>query len=236
MIALALDTSGDEATVALVRDEPQGREVLGSEVLGAGMRHGVELFPALERLLRRASVAPRDVGLVAVGTGPGSYTGLRVGITAARAFAYAVGAELLGVPSCDAWAAATPLDARPLAVVLDARVRAVYFARYEAAAGAWQRREGPELVEPALAAARLPENAVVVGDGLAAYGEAFAGRAACATPARADAEHVASLALLRRARGERDPMDAVVPLYLRAFDAKTRPSPSSPPPEELLDG
>src|SRR5437870_3603686 len=110
MIALALDTSGERASVALVRDDAAGREVLGAEVLAAGMRHGVELFPALQRLLRGAAVLPRDVGLVAVGTGPGSYTGLRVGITAARAFAYAAGAELFGVPSCDAWAAATPVE------------------------------------------------------------------------------------------------------------------------------
>src|SRR5262249_58439682 len=138
-IALAMDTSGDVASVALVRYEEGGRDVLGAETLSTGMRHGVDLFPALERLLRGASVAARDVGLVAVGTGPGSYTGLRVGVTAARAFAYAAGAELLGVPSCDAWAAAAPLDARPLAVVLDARIRAVYLAQYEAARGTWTR-------------------------------------------------------------------------------------------------
>jgi len=222
MIALALDTSGDEASVALVREGAGACEVLGTEVLGSGMRHGVDLFPALDRLLRRASVAPRDVGLVAVGTGPGSYTGLRVGVTAARAFAYAAGAELLGVPSCDAWAAAAPLDARPLAVVLDARIRAVYLATYEAAGGAWTRRFGPELLAPAAAAARIAEGSIVVGDGVAPYSEAFAGRVAAATPRRADAAHVAGIALARRARGERDAIDAVVPLYLRKTEAELK--------------
>jgi tRNA threonylcarbamoyladenosine biosynthesis protein TsaB len=222
VIALAMDTSGDEASVALVREGAGSCEVLGSEVLAPGMRHGVDLFPALDRLLRRASVAPRDVGLVAVGTGPGSYTGLRVGVTAARAFAYAAGAELLGVPSCDAWAAAAPLDARPLAVVLDARIRAVYFATYEAAAGAWTRRFGPELLAPAAAAARIAEGAIVVGDGVAPYPEAFAGRAAAATPRRADAAQVAGIALARRARGERNTIDAVLPLYLRKTEAELK--------------
>lgn len=222
MIALALDTSGDEASVALVREGAGACEVLGTELIGAGMRHGVELFPALDRLLRRASVRPRDVGLVAVGTGPGSYTGLRVGVTAARAFAYAAGAELLGVPSCDAWAAAAPLDARPLAVVLDARIRAVYLATYEAVGGAWTRRSGPELLAPAAAAARITEGTIVVGDGIAPYAEAFAGRAAAATPRRADAAQVAGIALARRARGERDAIDAVVPLYLRKTEAELK--------------
>lgn len=223
MIALALDTSGDEASVALVREDGSGREVLGSEVLASGMRHGVELFPALERLLRGASIAPRDVNLVAVGTGPGSYTGLRVGITAARAFAYAADAELLGVPSCDAWAAATPPDGRPLAVVLDARVRAVYLAVYESANGLWVRREGPELLAPAAAATRVPDEALVVGDGVKPYAEAFAGRAFAPTsPTRADASQVARLALSRLARGEHDAIDAVVPLYLRKTEAELR--------------
>jgi tRNA threonylcarbamoyl adenosine modification protein YeaZ len=222
MIALALDTSGDQASVALVRDEPGGRELLGSEVLATGMRHGVELFPALERLLRAASVAPRDVRLVAVGTGPGSYTGLRVGITAARAFAYAAGAELLGVPSCDAWAASTPTDSRPLAVVLDARIRAVYLAVFESVDGSWTRSFGPELLDPAIAASRVPADAIVVGDGVAPYADAFAGRIAAATPTRAEASQVAGLALRRMALGEHDAIDSVVPLYLRRPDAEIK--------------
>jgi tRNA threonylcarbamoyladenosine biosynthesis protein TsaB len=218
MIALALDTSGDEASVALMRDGA----VLGAEVLSSGMRHGVELFPALERLLRGASVAPRDVDLVAVGTGPGSYTGLRVGITAARAFAYAADAALLGIPSCDAWAGSTPLETRPLAVVLDARVRAVYLAVYEPAAAGWARGFGPELMQPADAAARIPADAVVVGDGVARYADAYPGRVSAPSPTRADASQVARLALSRVARGERDAIDAVTPLYLRRTEAELK--------------
>jgi tRNA threonylcarbamoyladenosine biosynthesis protein TsaB len=222
MIALAMDTSGDEASVALVRDDSDGREVLASEVLSSGMRHGVELFPALERLLKGASVPPRGVALVAVGLGPGSYTGLRVGITAARAFAYATGAELLGVPSCDAWAAASPPSARPLAVVLDARTRAVYLAIYESTPEGWSRRSGPELLDPGIAASRIPADATLVGDGVAAYASAFAGRASAASPSRADASEVAGLALRRFARGEHDAIEAVVPLYLRRPDAEIK--------------
>ena len=222
MIAMALDTSGGEASVALVRDEAGVRELLGSAVLPTGMRHGVDLFPALQRLLEEASVAPRDVRLVAVGTGPGSYTGLRVGITAARAFAYAAGAQLLGIPSCDAWAAATPIDVRSLAVVLDARIKAVYLAVYEASNGTWIRRDGPELMEPGAAAARIPQGAVLVGDGVGPYAAAFAGQSSCATPTRADASQVADLALGRLARGERDAMESVVPLYLRKTEAELK--------------
>lgn len=227
MIALALDTSGPHASVALLRHGEDGDAVLGTEDVGEGMRRGVDLFPAMERLLRRASVPPRSVELVAVGTGPGSYTGLRVGITAARAFAYAAGARLLGIPSCDAWAAAAAAGIAPgaagrLAVVLDARVRAVYLAAYEARAGAWVRVEGPTLLPPADAAARIPADARIVGDGVEPYADAFAPRAADARPDHADAVQVARIALLRDACGERDALESVVPLYLKSAEPETR--------------
>lgn len=222
MIALALDTSGPVGSVAVIRREADRDEILARETIGEGMRHGVDLFPAMERALRASSVSPRHVDLVAVGTGPGSYTGLRVGITAARAFAYASGARLLGVPSVDAWASATPPDGAFLAVVLDAHVQAVYVAVYRNDGRAWVRTSGPELVPPADAAARIPARARVVGDGIAPYAAAFDGVAAEPLPGRADAVEVGRLAIVRDDRGERDPIEQVVPLYLRRTEAEIR--------------
>ncbi len=237
MIALAFDTSGPVGSVAVLRtadgDGGAPATLLSSEVVSDGMRHGVDLFPAMERVLRRASVAPCDVGLVAVGTGPGSYTGLRVGVTAARAFAYACGARLLGVPSCDAWAHAAAAGAAPIAVVLDAKVRAVYIAMYrrDTATGALVRTFGPELLPPEEAAALVPADAHIVGDGVEPYAAAFGGRTATApsdgTTARADAVLVGRLAVARARRGERDAIEDVVPLYLREF-RPTTPKTSAP--------
>ena len=93
---------------------------------------------------------------------------------------------------------------------------------YEAIGGSWTRREGPELFDPATAAARIPADAVVVGDGIAPYADAFTGRSAAAAPARAEASQVARLALGRLARGERDAIDDVVPLYLRKTEAELK--------------
>ena len=231
LFLLALDTSGPRGSVAVLRHggdgspEPGGDVVLARETIGEGMRHGVDLFPAMARALEAASVAPRDVGLVAVGTGPGSYTGLRVGITAARAFAYAAGARLLGVPSCEAWALATeaaPHDDRMLAVVLDAKVKAVYLALYRNDGRAWVRYDGPTLMQPAEAASKIPSRARLVGDGVAPYADVFAPPTADAAPGHAAAADVARLALLRDDRGERDPIEQVVPLYLRRTDAELR--------------
>ncbi len=219
MIALALDTSGSAGSVAVLRDD----EVLARISIEAGMRHGVELFPSIERGLRDAGVAARDVDLVAVGVGPGSYTGLRVGVTAARALAFATGADLLGVTSCDALAAAVPAGDAPVGVVVDARVRAVYVATYawDDERG-WQCQDGPEILPPGSAAERLPDDAVLVGDGAAAHHEAFARFGSAEAAPSVDAVHVARLALRRHALGEREELDRVVPLYLRKSTAEMK--------------
>jgi tRNA threonylcarbamoyladenosine biosynthesis protein TsaB len=222
MIALALDTSGPIGSVAVVGDDAPGTRVLASRTVGEGMRRGVELFPSIEAALAEAGITARDVDVVAVGTGPGSYTGLRVGVTAARALAYATGADLIGVPSCDALAAAAPREEGTLAVVVDARVRAVYVAVYHADEADWARADGPEILPPAEAAGRIPADALVVGDALDAHGEHFARFRSAPSPRNAGAPEIARLALAARARGERSSIDDVVPLYLRKTEAERK--------------
>jgi len=237
MIAVALDTSGPIGSVAVVGDVDTGAvQVLAKRTIGHGMRHGVELFPAIEAALAEAGRSAREIDVVAVGTGPGSYTGLRVGVTAARALAYAAGAELIGVPSCDALAEATPFgsDTRRgadaadegadeiLAVVVDARVRAVYIALYRAAAGGWERVAAPEILPPAEAAGRIPAGALVIGDGPDAHAESFAAFRRADEPRNVGAPSIARLALALRARGERQKIDAVKPLYLRQTEAERK--------------
>ncbi len=203
-------------------EAPQA-QVLALRTIDDGMRRGVELFPAIEAALDEAGVRAREISVVAVGTGPGSYTGLRVGVTAARALAYATGAELMGVPSCDALAAAAPQDAGTLAVVVDARVRAVYVAVYTRAADGRRQRAGPpRILPPAEAAEAIPGGALVVGDALDAHGEAFAHFRCAPQPRNAGAPEIARLALAARARGEHQTIDAVVPLYLRKTAAERK--------------
>jgi tRNA threonylcarbamoyladenosine biosynthesis protein TsaB len=224
--ALAMETSGPVGSVALVEvSDGEAPRVLAREVIGKGMRHGVDLFPALRRVLATAGVDARALDLIAVGTGPGSYTGLRVGVTAARALAYAAGAELLGVASCDAWARAAGTREGTLAVVTDARVRAVYVAVYQRtpdAAPHWDRVGHPEILEPGEAMSRIPPDAWVIGDGPAAFPETFGSFKQLAGPAQADASEVGRIALLRHLDGERSPIDQVKPLYLRASQAERR--------------
>ena len=221
-IALALDTSGPVGSVAVVRQEGDERRVLANEVIEKGMKHGVELFPALERVLAESRITVDDLDLVAVGTGPGSYTGLRVGVTAARGLAYAAHRPLLGVPSCDAWARATPVREATLAVVLDSRTKEVYLAVYRAHGDEWRRDGEPTVLDPGAASSRIPDDAVLVGDGAAAYPQQLGEHRHLDSPNRAEATDVARLALERHGRGERQKVDDVVPLYLRRSEAELR--------------
>jgi tRNA threonylcarbamoyladenosine biosynthesis protein TsaB len=123
MITLAFDTSGPVGSVALRRD---GR-LLGDRTLDTQQHHSSLLLPTTNELLRAHGLGPRNVELWAVGLGPGSYTGIRVGIAAAKGFALAHGRPLAGAASVDALLLEHGRNG-PVAVVVDARREEIYFA------------------------------------------------------------------------------------------------------------
>ena len=138
MLVLALETSSRLGSVALWRD---GR-TLAERTVRQALRHGARLFTALEAVHAEAALEPRQVDLVAVSQGPGSYTGLRIGITAARTAARVLGKPLLGVPSLDVIAANAPADAAHVAAVLDAKRGELYAALYARGAEGLERQGG----------------------------------------------------------------------------------------------
>ncbi|GAB2485233.1 tRNA (adenosine(37)-N6)-threonylcarbamoyltransferase complex dimerization subunit type 1 TsaB [Jatrophihabitans fulvus] len=131
MYVLAIDTSSPAVTAGLVVvDAAQGSVTVAAERAPLAARgHGELLSPAVAECLSAADLAPKDVGAVVAGTGPGPYTGLRVGLVTAAAFADAVGAPAYGVCSLDALGLAGA-DEADLLVATDARRREVYWARY----------------------------------------------------------------------------------------------------------
>jgi tRNA threonylcarbamoyladenosine biosynthesis protein TsaB len=106
MRILAIETTDQAGSVALL----DGPQVVVEIRLPASQRSAQSLSPAIGELLRSAAWRPADVGLVAVAIGPGSFTGLRVGVTTAKTFAYAVGCALVGVPTLEAIAAQATAD------------------------------------------------------------------------------------------------------------------------------
>ena len=123
---LALETSGRAGSVAALEDG----KLLAECALDAARGSAATLAPAIRELLAAVNWRPADVQLVAVATGPGSFTGLRIGVMTAKTLAYAIGADVVGVDTLDVIACQAPFEARPLWTVLDAGREQFFVARY----------------------------------------------------------------------------------------------------------
>ena len=209
MLLLAFDTATPAVSVALLGDEG----VLAEHTEVDARRHGELLAPGIEKVLAAAGRSRGELTGVAVGVGPGPFTGLRVGLMTARALGDALGIAVHGVCTLDVLAAAVAAAGAPgpFAVATDARRREVYWAGYDAAG----RREGePAVDRPAEIADRLAGRGVA-GQGPRLYPEQF--------PAALDPElpGAAALAVLAARLLREDPAALLppFPLYLRRPDA-----------------
>ncbi|MGW7354254.1 tRNA (adenosine(37)-N6)-threonylcarbamoyltransferase complex dimerization subunit type 1 TsaB [Streptomyces sp. NPDC054784] len=208
MLLLALDTATPAVTVAL----HDGERVLAHSAQVDARRHGELLLPAVDRVLRSAGHGLPQVTAVVAGTGPGPYTGLRVGLATAEAFGAALGVPVHGLCTLDGLAYASGLDV-PFVVATDARRKEVYWARY---ADARTRTAGPAVDRPADLADEVA-GVPALGAGARMYAETFTG-VRTDLPEHLSAAALASLAAERLAAGTELPPPR--PLYLRRPDAQ----------------
>ena len=207
VLILAFDTATPAVTVAAA----DGSDVLAHESVVDARRHGELLAPAISMVLAKAGAGPEDVTAIAVGTGPGPYTGLRVGLVTARVLGGTLGVPVHGVCTLDVIAA----EARQAAggsdfiVATDARRREVYWARY-AASG--RRLADPQVSAPALVPAGLP----VAGEGPVLH--PALGAAGLIEPRYPSAQALAGIAAEHLASGA--PPAPAEALYLRRPDAR----------------
>jgi tRNA threonylcarbamoyl adenosine modification protein YeaZ len=204
VLLLAFDTATPAVTVAL----HDGARVISASSAVAGHQHGELLGAAIGAVLADAGASAADLTAVAVGTGPGPYTGLRAGLITAKVLASALGIRLDGLCSLDVIAAdaAAHAGGREFLVATDARRKEVYWARYSAAG---RRLSGPGVARPAA----LPAGYPVAGAGAELYPELAAGRI---RPCYPDAGRLADMAVQRVAA--RTPPAPAEPLYLRRPD------------------
>lgn len=206
---LAFDTATPQVTVAL----HDGAAVVAESATVVPMRHGESLVPLIDGVLTEAGVARTDLDGVAVGVGPGPYTGLRVGIVTAQSIARALGIEAYGACSLDVLAAETaPTLGEPFRVATDARRREVFLASYDAEG---RRLDGPVVVRPGEA----PGSGPVVGQGAVLYPEALGDPV---DPQLPSAGWLARVVLARTV-----PLYPVEPIYLRRPDATVPGAPKA---------
>jgi len=178
-------------------------------------------MPAIDRLLADGGWVPGDLEGLAVAVGPGSFTGLRIGLSAVKGLALALAIPIAAVPTLDAMAAALPFADLPVCPVIDARKGEVYasFYRWD---GAGMRREWEYLaVPPETLAARLTEPVVLVGDAARLIVTPHA-RLAPAHRRVASPSAVGVLGLTRLAAGDFVSAADLVPIYLRPSEAELK--------------
>lgn len=211
---LAIDTATRMASLAL----HDGARVRYEATWETGRRHTVQLASRIFAAMEDLGVGPDDLTGVAVTTGPGSFTGLRVGMALAKGLAMACNLPLIGIPTLDVVAAAQGRDRRPLVAVLQAGRGRICTATYRWRKG-WQRRDGPRLTtwealvetvaRPTLFCGEVDERGMELLGGLDDLAEILP-PACCLRRAG----FLAELAWGRLRQGETDDPATLTPIYL----------------------
>lgn len=216
MKLLALDTSTLTAGVCVLVDGQ-----VAAEARERVTTHSERLMVLVDGALRQAGLTPRDLDAVACGAGPGSFTGLRIGLGTAKGLCYALSRPLVLISSLEALAARVT-DGR-VAAVLDAHKSEVYAALYEARAGVLTPLGEESVLSPSALAAELANHVplVAVGDGLFRYPELLvAGVTQLDDDGAPRPSDLARLAAARLARGEATELAHSGPRYIRASEAE----------------
>ncbi len=220
MLILGIETATERVSVAIGGHEG----VIGLFELTRGRRHAETLVPAIDDLCRRSGIGLKEISLLAVDVGPGLFTGLRVGLAAAKSFAQALRVPMIGISSLDLLAFPSRHADRVIVPVIDARKGEVFYSMYRQVPGGVQQIVDPrvgtvdELVADLLARS---EDVLCVGDGAQRYREEILDGFHCEIggDVRPSAGPLVQLAHARALREEWVSPARIEPIYLRTPDA-----------------
>jgi len=220
---LAVDTSTSLGSIALV-DGPVVRAELALNVTAT---HNRRLLPGIHRLLSDVGWTLEALDGLAIGLGPGSFTGLRIGMSVMKGLAFATGKPLAGVPTLDALAANVALAPWTICPVMDARKGEVYTALYRGGEGHDLERLTPyQVMKPQRLAEFITGKTILLGDGLLRYGDILAAGLRdhlVRAPAHLNAIRGASIAWLAMERLRQalaEDISTCTPLYIRPSEAE----------------
>lgn len=224
MLVLGIETSTPQTSVALATE----RGLVASAVLGGPRATHEAVIPTVQQLLAWSDSKLSSLAGVAVGIGPGLFTGMRVGIASAKTLAQVLGVPVVGMASLDILAFSVRHAGGLICVAIDAKRRETFYAFYRAVPGGVARESAFEVGSPAQLAAELearPEDVLVVGNGGLVYRrelEEAGNHVEVATAAHAypSAAALVELAIPRFQREEFDRAYDLTPLYMRKSDAE----------------
>jgi len=226
MKILGLDTATSYASLGIIDDDG----VVAEYALHRAETLSARLLPAIEALLAEARLDLHEIDGIAVSLGPGSFTGLRVGLSAVKGLALAVERPVAGVPTLDALACNLPFTPHQICPLLDARKGEIYTALYKNGAGGHIEQLTPyQVLSPSALIEQIPpQQTVFLGDGVEVCRELIVER--LAEKALFAPLHlgflrgttVAELGLRRIRRGEPDDIASLVPIYVRPSDAEIK--------------
>ena len=221
MKVVGIETSGLIGNIAVC----DGNIVVGRKTYGKNLSHGKEIVSSLESIFNEIKWKPNDIELIAVSIGPGSYTGLRIGVTCAKTLAYGLGKPVIDVPTLDVLVEnVKDNSAKTICPVIDAKRKSVYACIYDRD----KKRKITDylIISPDSLIDMLPESTLIYGDGIAPYKQIFAQKELTILSddklGIADAANVARLGMERYEQGIRCEINSLVPLYLRKSEAEEK--------------
>ncbi len=226
MKILGLDTATWCGSLGIIDDD----EVIAEYALRREETLSARLLPAIQTLLAEARLDLQEIDGIAVSLGPGSFTGLRVGLSTVKGLALATERPVVGIPTLDALASNLPFTPYQICPLLDARKGQIYTALYKNRAGGFMEQLTPyQVLSPAALIEAIPhQETVFLGDGVKVCQELItqrlAGKALFA-PLHLGflrGTTVAELGLKRLRRGESDDISSLVPIYVRPSDAELK--------------
>jgi len=233
MLLLALETSTMTGSVALVNAPLRGdgwlggQKILAENSLNLPGTHSERLMPSIDRLLQEASLSIGDIQGIALACGPGSFTGLRIGVSTVKGLAYALRVPVAGVPTLDALAQNVRFASSLVCPVLDARKKEVYAALFRGdGEGNLHKISEDWVLSPEKLCSRIAEKTIFLGNGVEVYGETFKknlGPQALFAPLEFSlprAVHVARLSLPKFESGHTLDVFSFTPIYVRRSEAE----------------
>lgn len=223
MLVLGIETSTAQASVTIGSE--QG--IVGSCTISRGATPGEFLLPAVEFLMHQSGLSYRNLSAVAVGLGPGLFTGLRVGVTTAKSLAQALSVPIIGISSLDLLAYDGRYSSKVICPVLDARRKEVFYAFYRQAPGGVARMSDYSVGSPLHLVNDIEAAAadfLLIGNGALLYRDQLedAERVELGSMVNAlpRATSLVELALPRLFREDFDRLFEIEPYYMRRSDAE----------------